>query len=199
MSSRVNNRFCPKLPAESQPQSMLLADLLLRSRKLVERFFNKINWYRRIATHYDKLAANYLAFVKPSAMRISMAKIVLTMCTQMRNEIWRQREFAMEDAAQERPRVRTRSRRIRSEANIHIRATIQIKHLIDTAATAVGKTLSEFVLDSMRQRAIDVLLDQRLFVLDPDKYDAFVRALDNPPPAGPKLRALMKRKPLWQK
>lgn len=102
-------------------------------------------------------------------------------------------------AALERPRARTKSRRVRSEANIHIRATIQIKHLIDTAATAVGKTLSEFVLDSARQRAIDVLLDQRLFVLDPDKYDAFISALDNPPPAGAKLKALMKRKPLWQK
>lgn len=93
----------------------------------------------------------------------------------------------------------TRLPRVRSEANIHIRATVQVKHLIDAAATAVGKTLSEFVLDSARQHATDVLLDQRLFVLDPEKYDAFIRALDNPPPAGAKLKALMKRKPLWQK
>ena len=105
----------------------------------------------------------------------------------------------MEHAAAERPKARARSRRVRSEANIHIRATVEIKHLIDTAATAVGKTLSEFVLDSARQHAIDVLLDQRLFVLDPEKYDAFISALDNPPPAGAKLKALMKRKPLWQK
>jgi uncharacterized protein (DUF1778 family) len=105
----------------------------------------------------------------------------------------------MEHAAVERPRARARSPRVRSEANIHIRATVQIKHLIDTAATAVGKTLSEFVLDCARQHAIDVLLDQRLFVLDPDKYDAFISALDNPPPAGAKLKALMKRKPLWQR
>jgi uncharacterized protein (DUF1778 family) len=95
--------------------------------------------------------------------------------------------------------ARTRSPRVRSEANIHIRATVQVKHLIDAAATAVGKTLSEFVLDSARQHATDVLLDQRLFVLDPEKYDAFISALDNPPPAGAKLKALMKRKPLWQK
>jgi Transposase DDE domain len=33
-------------------------------RNLVERFFNKIKQCRRIATRYDKLAANYLAFVK---------------------------------------------------------------------------------------------------------------------------------------
>ncbi|HWV53353.1 DUF1778 domain-containing protein [Pseudorhodoplanes sp.] len=99
----------------------------------------------------------------------------------------------------ERLKTRPKSPRVRSEAHIHIRAPQQTKQLIDTAATAVGKTLSEFVLDSARQNAIDVLLDQRLFVLDPERHDAFVRALDAPAPAGAKLRALMKRKPLWQK
>jgi uncharacterized protein (DUF1778 family) len=102
-------------------------------------------------------------------------------------------------AVPERPRTRTRSPRVRSETNIHIRAPRQIKQLIETAAVAVGKTLSEFMLDSARQHAIDVLLDQRLFVLEPEKYDAFISALDNPPPAGAKLKALMRRKPLWQK
>jgi len=33
------------------------------SRNLIERFFNKIKQCRRVATQYDKLAANYLAFV----------------------------------------------------------------------------------------------------------------------------------------
>jgi len=99
----------------------------------------------------------------------------------------------------ERPKKRAASTRVRSEANIHIRTPQQTKQLIETAAVAVGKTLSEFVLDSARQQAVDVLLDQRLFILDPEQHDAFMRALDNPPPAGAKLRALMKRKPLWQK
>jgi uncharacterized protein (DUF1778 family) len=103
------------------------------------------------------------------------------------------------DDVLERPKKRAASTRVRSEANIHIRAPQQTKRLIETAAVAVGKTLSEFVLDSARQQAVDVLLDQRLFVLDPEQYDAFVRALDAPAPAGEKLRALMKRKPLWQK
>jgi transposase len=31
---------------------------------LIERFFNKIKQCRRVATRYDKLAANYLAFIK---------------------------------------------------------------------------------------------------------------------------------------
>jgi uncharacterized protein (DUF1778 family) len=105
----------------------------------------------------------------------------------------------MDQAADpQRLKPRTKGARARSDANIHIRATAPVKHLIETAAASVGKTLSEFVLDSARQHATDVLLDQRLFVLDPEKYDAFVAALDNPPPAGPNLTALMKRKPLWQ-
>jgi uncharacterized protein (DUF1778 family) len=105
----------------------------------------------------------------------------------------------MATAVSERPTTRRRARVSKSSANIHIRAPQQTKELIDTAAGVVGKTLSEFVLDSARQQAIDVLLDQRLFVLDADKYDAFVKALDNSPPAGPALKALMKRRPLWQK
>jgi len=36
----------------------------------VERFFNKIKQCRRIATRYDKLAANYLAFVKLVSIRL---------------------------------------------------------------------------------------------------------------------------------
>jgi transposase len=37
---------------------------------LVERFFNKIKQCRRIATRYDKLAVNYLAFIKPATIRV---------------------------------------------------------------------------------------------------------------------------------
>jgi transposase len=40
------------------------------ARNLIERFFNKIKQCRRVATRYDKLAANYLAFVKLASIRI---------------------------------------------------------------------------------------------------------------------------------
>ena len=43
---------------------------LYRARNLIERFFNKIKPCRRVATRYDKLAANYLAFVKLASIRI---------------------------------------------------------------------------------------------------------------------------------
>jgi transposase len=43
---------------------------LHRSRNLVEAFFNKIKQCRRIATRYDKLAANYIAFIKLASIRL---------------------------------------------------------------------------------------------------------------------------------
>jgi transposase len=46
------------------------APYLYRARNLVERFFNKIKHCRRIATRYDKLAANSLAFVQPASIRL---------------------------------------------------------------------------------------------------------------------------------
>jgi uncharacterized protein (DUF1778 family) len=49
------------------------------------------------------------------------------------------------------------------------------------------------------KREIDILLDQRLFELDADTFDAFATTLDSPSPAGPALKALMKRRPSWEK
>ena len=37
---------------------------------MIERFFNNIKQCRRVATQYDKLSANYLAFVKLALIRI---------------------------------------------------------------------------------------------------------------------------------
>jgi transposase len=44
--------------------------MLPRARNLIERFFNKIKQCRRVATRYDKLTANYLAFVTLASIRI---------------------------------------------------------------------------------------------------------------------------------
>jgi transposase len=43
---------------------------LYRGRNLIERFFNKIKQCRRVATRYDKLAANYLAFIQLASIRL---------------------------------------------------------------------------------------------------------------------------------
>lgn len=59
--------------------------------------------------------------------------------------------------------------------------------------------MSATVSDSARKDAIDVLLDQRLFILNADKHEAFLNVLDNSPPASKALKALMRRQPLWRK
>jgi transposase len=38
--------------------------------RAVERFFNKIKNCRRVATRYDKLAADYLAFIQLASIRL---------------------------------------------------------------------------------------------------------------------------------
>jgi transposase len=37
----------------------------------IERFFNKIKHFRRVATRYEKHASNYLAMLKLAATKIS--------------------------------------------------------------------------------------------------------------------------------
>jgi uncharacterized protein (DUF1778 family) len=91
------------------------------------------------------------------------------------------------------------TKRLERDATIHIRAPRQTKELIEAAASSVGKSLSEFTLETARRQAVNVLLDQRLFALDSVQHAVFMQALDNPPPAGSKLKALMRRRPLWQK
>lgn len=85
-----------------------------------------------------------------------------------------------------------------AKGSINLRIEMNTRQLIDDAAAILGKTRTEFMIESARRQAIDVLLDQRLFVLDPARYDAFMHALDNPAPPDPKLRALLRRTPAWR-
>lgn len=43
---------------------------LYRERNLIERFFSKLKHFRRVATRYDKLVANFLAMVHLASMRL---------------------------------------------------------------------------------------------------------------------------------
>ena len=86
----------------------------------------------------------------------------------------------------------------RHDAVINVRLPVKTRQLIDSAAALTGKTRTEFVLESARQHAVDVLLDQRLFALSDGAYDAFARILDNPPAPSRKLKDLLKEKAPWE-
>jgi transposase len=51
---------------------------IYRERNHVERFFNRLKQFRRIATRYDKLGANFFASVKLASMRIWLRSIEST-------------------------------------------------------------------------------------------------------------------------
>jgi transposase len=57
-------------PRSNRKEPICFSPYLYRARNLVERFFNKIKQCRRVATRYDKLAANYLAFVQLASIRL---------------------------------------------------------------------------------------------------------------------------------
>jgi uncharacterized protein (DUF1778 family) len=86
----------------------------------------------------------------------------------------------------------------RRDATINLRLSEKVRDLIDTAAAVSGATRTEFVIDSARRRAIDVMLDQRLFALGASEWAAFNRVLDKPPLPNGRLKSLMARKPPWQ-
>jgi transposase len=57
---------------------------LYKERNIIERFFNKLKQFRRGATRYDKLLANFTDFVKLAAIAIWL-KIVPTAQERKRN------------------------------------------------------------------------------------------------------------------
>lgn len=85
------------------------------------------------------------------------------------------------------------------KGSINLRIESATRQIIGDAAAVLGKTRTEFMVESARRQAVDLLLDQRLFTLDPERYGAFMQALDHPPAPGPKLKALLRRTPAWQK
>jgi transposase len=61
----------PNIPAKSsRRQRFCFSKRLYRERNLIERFFNKLKHFRRAATRYEKLAANYLAMLKIASVRL---------------------------------------------------------------------------------------------------------------------------------
>jgi uncharacterized protein (DUF1778 family) len=83
-------------------------------------------------------------------------------------------------------------------ATINLRVTDQILNLIDSAAAVAGKSRSAFMLESAQQHAIDVLLDQKIFLLNDKQHDAFMQALSAPPQSLAGLKKLMAKKAPWQ-
>jgi transposase len=57
-------------PKSNRKDHLVFSPKLYGRRNLVERFFNKLKHFHRIATRYDKLAENFLAAVKLACIRL---------------------------------------------------------------------------------------------------------------------------------
>ena len=88
--------------------------------------------------------------------------------------------------------------RPRHDTSVTMRMPQKTKDLIEKAATTVNKSFSAFVVESAREHAIDVLLNQTVFNLSADEAEAFARVLDNPPAPTEKLKSLMKSRAPWE-
>jgi uncharacterized protein (DUF1778 family) len=82
---------------------------------------------------------------------------------------------------------------------INLRASRRQKALIDQAAEALGRSRSDFMLDTVCREAEAVLLDRRYFTLTGDAFKRFTAMLDKPPKDNPKLRRLLETKAPWER
>jgi len=82
-------------------------------------------------------------------------------------------------------------------ATLNVRIKPEDRDLIDRAAQLLGKSRTDFLLESARRAAQDALLDQTLFKVAPAVYAQFVARLDAPPAPNERLRRTMKTPAPW--
>ncbi len=75
---------------------------------------------------------------------------------------------------------------------IDVRASALIKQMLQDAARASHKNVSEFLLDAGVKAAAQTLADRRHFALDEMQWQAFQEALDRPVQHKPRLEKLLR-------
>ena len=78
-------------------------------------------------------------------------------------------------------------------ARVNLRVAPADDVLLRQAAELLGETLSEFLIESGRERAERLIADRTRFVLDDARWTAFNDALDRPAEIKPELRELFAR------
>ena len=85
-----------------------------------------------------------------------------------------------------------------AQTTITMRLPLRARELIDAAAEVEGRSTAEFMVESARLHAIEVLLDQRVFNLDAEESEALAKRLTNPPRPNDALRDLLSAKAPWE-
>ena len=71
-SLRERGAFANIPPKANRRSKPYFSTWLYRERNLIERFFNKLKHFRKVATRYEKSARNYLAVVLMASSRLWM-------------------------------------------------------------------------------------------------------------------------------
>jgi uncharacterized protein (DUF1778 family) len=79
----------------------------------------------------------------------------------------------------------------RRTVKLDLRVSPAAKAKLQAAASAVHRSMSDFVMESALARAEDTLAERRVFGLDAEKWAAFQAALDAPARPLPRLQALL--------
>ena len=93
---------------------------------------------------------------------------------------------------------RKRTSAVRS-GRLGLRTTPAQAALIQRAAEVTQKSITEFVLTSVCEKAEQTLLDQRLFMVDEQTWLAFQDALERPAQVKKGLQALIAEPAIWEK
>ena len=79
----------------------------------------------------------------------------------------------------------------RRTEKLDVRVSPAAKAKLQAAASAVHRSMSDFVMESALSRAEETLADRRVFGLDAEKWAAFQAALDAPARPLPRLQTLL--------
>lgn len=92
----------------------------------------------------------------------------------------------------------TKSKSQTRSERIDVRTSVSVKNLLQQAAQASNKTVSEFVLESALTAASETLADRRMFQLDDERWQDFLAALDQPPQSRPRLEQLLREPSVFE-
>jgi uncharacterized protein (DUF1778 family) len=82
---------------------------------------------------------------------------------------------------------------------INVRAPADVRDLIDRAASAQGKTRTDFMLEASVEAARQVLLEQVFFQVDAARLKAFHAVLEQPIASNQAVRRLLAKKSPWER
>jgi uncharacterized protein (DUF1778 family) len=97
------------------------------------------------------------------------------------------------------PKGNPMSRAASRTEKLDLRLTPSAKRVLQTAASASQRSVSEFVLESALARAEETLPDRQRFGLDMERWAAFRAALDAPPRQLPRMGRLLREPSVFER